>query len=325
MFQKFRRNLVSGFAAAALALGTLTFASGAQAEFPDKPITVIIAWAAGGATDSVVRALEPAFAKALGTDLVIKNIAGAAGTIGTARAAAAKPDGYTILITPAGPLTTQPHLRKIPYNLESFDPIGRITIAEMLMMVPKDSPFKSAKDIIAKAKANPGTMKFASTGAGTLPHISIVALDAMAGMKSKHVPFRGSANVMKALLGGVVDVFSDQAQLVPKYDLRPLAVWSAERMELYPDVPTMKELGYDYQIANWVGMFVPKGTPAAVKDTLENALEKALKAPSTVQNFSNLKLVAAFLNQADLDKFSKEVFAQNGQHLANAGLIGSVK
>lgn len=316
---------IAGSLIAALCAGAIAYGSPAHAEYPEKPVTIIVAWAAGGATDSVARAVQPALVEALGADIVVKNIPGAAGTIGTAQAAAAEPDGYTVLISPAGPVTTQPHLRKIPYDLDSFDPIGRLTIAEMLMMVPKDSAYESLEDIIAQAKANPGKVKFASTGAGTLPHISILALDSMAGIESKHVPFKGSANVMKALLGNVVDVFSDQAQLVAKYDLRPLAVWSAERMELYPDVPTMKELGYDYQIANWVGMFVPKGTPAAVKDKLEGALAQALKAESTTKNFSNLKLVAAFQNQADFGKFSKEVFVQNGEHLAQAGLIAADK
>lgn len=322
MLQSYKRFLSKGLVAA-LACGAvaLSATAGAQAAYPDKPVTIIIAWSAGGATDSVGRAMQAAFATQLGGDVIIKNIPGAAGTIGTAEAAAGAPDGYTILLTPAGPVSTQPHLRKIPYSLDSFDPVGRVTISPMLMMVTKDSNFKSVQDMVDAAKASPGKVKFASTGAGTLPHISILALDDAAGIKSKHVPFKGSANAVKALLGGVVDVFSDQAQLSPKYDLRPLAAWSAERLGEYPNVPTMTELGYNIVLGNWVGMFVPKGTPDDVSGKIADALSATLKDATVVENFSKLKLEAAPMTRAEFGKFSKDVLKQNGIHLAKAGLI----
>ena len=120
----------------------------AKADFPDKAVKIVVAWGAGGATDTVTRALQDAFARELGTDIVVKNVTGAAGTIGTAEVASSRPDGYTVLITPAGPLTTQPHLRKIPYDLESFDPIGRIMMSPMLMMTAPDSKYNNTDIII---------------------------------------------------------------------------------------------------------------------------------------------------------------------------------
>ena len=189
----------------------------------------------GGATDLVARSIQPELSKKLGAELIIKNIAGASGTIGTAEAARAKPDGYTILITPTGPMTTQPHLRKIPYGLDSFAPVGRIAVAPVMMMVPKTSKLQTLNDVIETAKANPGKLKFASSGAGTLPHIAILALNKAAGVDTKHIPYKGSANAMKALLGGEVDVFSDMAQLVPKYDVHPVISWTKERNPEFPE------------------------------------------------------------------------------------------
>lgn len=323
MSRSYSFSLPKALKAAAFGIGAIALAaaSPAKAEFPEKPVTIMVAWSAGGATDSVTRALQDTFARELGTDIVVKNVSGAAGTIGTAEVAGARPDGYNVLITPAGPMTTQPHLRKIPYNLESFEPIGRITVSPMLMMTAPGSKLKSLKDVIEAAKATPGELRFASTGAGTLPHISILALDDLAGIKSKHVPFKGSANAVKALLGGVVEIFSDQAQLSPKYDLPPIAAWSAERLPEYPNVPTMKELGYDIVMGNWVGMFTPKGTPQDVKDKLTAALKATLENDTVIKNLANLKLNPEWQGQEDFGKFAATVYKQNGQLLKNAGLI----
>ena len=322
MFRNIKFRLLSILRGALLALGFLAlFAMPANAGFPDKPVKIVVAWGAGGATDTVTRALQDAFARELGTDIVVKNVSGAAGTIGTAEVASSRPDGYTVLITPAGPLTTQPHLRKIPYDLDSFDPIGRIMMSPMLMMTAPNSKLKSVEDIVAAAKANPGSIRFASTGAGTLPHISIIALDDLAGIKSKHVPFKGSVNVMKALMGDVVDIFSDQAHLAPKYNLPALAAWSAERLPEYPDIPTMKELGYDAVMGNWLAMYAPKGTPQNVKDKLTSALKATLEDETSLKRLADLRLKPAWMGQDDLDKFGAVVFEQNRKLLEKANLI----
>ena len=162
-------------------------------------------------------------------------------------------------------MTTQPHLRELPYDLDSFEAIGRINITPMVMMVTQESEYQTLEAILEKSKAEPSSVTFASTGAGTLPHISILALNEAAGIETRHLPFQGSANVMQALLGGTVDVFSDQAQLVPQYELHPVAVWADERLPEFPDTPTLKESGYDFALANWLGVFVPTGTPDDVK------------------------------------------------------------
>ena len=315
------RRGVQGTIVAGALLGMVGWAGGAAAQYPERPINVIVAWAAGGATDVVTRALQPVLAEQLGGDLVIRNVAGAAGTIGTAEAAAAPPDGYTLLVTPTGPLTTQPHLRELPYDIDSFDAIGRINITPMVMMATKDSPFQTIEDIIEQAKAEPNSVVFASTGAGTLPHISILALNEAAGIETRHVPFQGSANVMQAMLGGTVHLFSDQAQLVPQYELHAVAVWADERLPEFPDTPTVKESGFDFVLANWLGVFVPAGTPDDVKTVLADALQATLEDPGIVDQLNRMNLQISHMGPDELTEFALGEYARNRELLASAGLV----
>jgi tripartite-type tricarboxylate transporter receptor subunit TctC len=175
--------------------------------------------------------------------------------------------------------------------------------------------------VLDDAKANPAKVKFASTGAGTLPHISILALNKAANIETKHIPYKGSANVMKALLGGEIDVFSDQAQLVPKYDLRALSTWSASRLPEFSAVPTMKELGYDFELENWVGVFAPKGTPQPVIDKLAAALRDTLADQGVIDALDKLKVAVAHLGPAELAAFAQRDYTRNRDLLKEAGLL----
>ncbi len=301
-------------------LGAGILLSGTALAYPTKPVTIIMAWGAGGATDVLARAIQPAWSKNLGAEIVIKNVAGAAGTIGTAEAANAKPDGYTIIVTPAGPMTTQPHMRKLPYSAESFAAIGRISINPQMMMVPKDSPYKSAKELFDAIKKQPGKMMAASTGAGTLPHVGIIAMN-QSGLDIKHVPFKSSVDAMKALLGNTVQVFSDQSQLVPSFDVRPIATWTAQRLPEYKDVPTMKELGYDYDIYNWVGAYAPKGTPPAILEKLVTSLEKTIKDPAVIDALQKLKVQVSYMGPKEFGPFTVAESARNRKLLQAADLL----
>jgi tripartite-type tricarboxylate transporter receptor subunit TctC len=301
-------------------LGATLLFSGAALAYPDKPVTVVMAWSAGGATDVLTRAIQPVWSKNLGADIIIKNVSGAAGTIGTAEAAAAKPDGYTIIVSPAGPMTTQPQMRSLPYSVDSFAPIGRISINPQMMMVNKDSPYKTAKDLFDAIKKEPGKLMAASTGAGTLPHIGIIAMN-QSGLNIKHVPFKSSVEAMKALLGNTVQVFSDQSQLVPSFDVRPIATWSASRLPDYKDVPTMKELGYNYDIYNWVGAYAPKGVPPAVMEKLVSSLEQTLKDPAVVDSLKKLKIEVSYMTPKEFGAFSTAESVRNRTLLQAAGLL----
>ena len=310
-------------AASAFAVGALfmPIAAQAQSDYPSKTVTLLVAWGAGGATDVVTRVIQPAFSEQLGVDVIIKNVNGAAGTIGTAEAANASADGYTVLFTPAGPLAVQPHLRSLPYDMDSFRPVGRISLTPMLMMVPPESRFTSAEQVIEAAQADPGQVTFGSVGAGSLPHLAILALNDAAGVETKHIPFQGSGDAMKGLLGGTVEVFNDQAQLAPQYELTGLAAWSSERLEDYPDVPTMKELGYDVEMSNWLGVFVPAGTPDDVVEVLNAALNASLESPDVQEQFTNLNVNVAPTTPEEFGDFSQASYDLSRRLLEQAGLL----
>lgn len=288
--------------------------------YPDKPVTMIVAWGAGGATDVVARAIQPYWSKKLGAEIVIKNVAGAAGTIGTTEAATAKPDGYTIMVTPAGPMTTQPHLRKLRYSIDSFAPIGRISISPQVMMVPKTAPYQTAEALFDAIKKEPGKLVAASTGAGTLPHIGIIAMN-QSGLDVKHLPFTSSVDAMRGLLGGTAQVFSDQVQLVPSFDVTPLATWTGERLPEYPNVPTMKELGFDYEISNWGGAFAPKGTPAPVLEKLASSLKEAMEDPELLAALDKLKVQRGYMDSEEFGTFASNDSARNRKLLEAANLL----
>lgn len=309
------------FAAAALALGALASPLQAQDRYPSDTITLLLPYAAGGATDVAARAIQPTLAKTLGTDIIIKNVSGAAGTIGTAEAARARPDGYTVLVTPAGPMAVQPHLRNLPYDLDSFKRVGRVTLAPILTMVSQDSPYNTIQELIAAAKENPGQITAGSSGAGSLPHLAILALNKAAGIELKHIPFQGSNAAIKELLGGTIALFTDQSQSAPKYELNGLLAWSGERLEEYPDTPTMKDLGYDIELGNWIGVFVPLDTPDEIVTALNEALNDTLKHPDVVQNLADLLLVPAPTSIETFDAFVRAESEFSRGMLQDAGLI----
>ncbi len=311
-----RLEFAAGMAAV---LGLL--AAPALAEYPEKPVTILVAWSAGGATDLIARNMQPAVAAALGGEVVVKNVSGAAGTIGTAEAASAKPDGYTVLHTPAGPMTLQPHLRKIPYDLDSFAPVCRISSAPLALMVPTTSKYRTIKDIVEGAKAAPGAITYGSAGVGTLPHVSMVGLEQAAGIRMKHVPFRGSAEEMKALIGGTVDLVTEQSNLVPRYELHAVAIWSDERSPEFPDTPTVKEQGYDLTFSNWNAWFVPKDTPAEIVRKLAEVCRTALEDPAVKDGMQKMQTPIAYLGPEDAGAFFQAEYAKNGTIAAAAGLV----
>ncbi|MEX0732692.1 MAG: tripartite tricarboxylate transporter substrate binding protein [Aquisalimonadaceae bacterium] len=310
---------------ASMVCGTLLMGAGAgqpaNADFPERRIEFIVAWNAGGATDLITRAVTPKLAEILGVDVSVRNIAGAAGTIGTAQFTRANPDGYTLLQTPAGPVIMQPHLRDTGYGLEDMEPICRLSLAPLALMVPQESPYKSVDDLVDAAKASPGGIDYGSAGAGTLPHVSMIGLSQVADVEMTHVPYQGSAPAMRALLGGEVDAVSEQSNLVPRYELRALGLWSEERTSEMPDVPTMKEQGYDLTFANWNAWYAPPGTPKDVVNKLADACEKALQDPAVIKAIQeDQETPIQFLGPEDLREFHRTQFEVAEELLRASGL-----
>ena len=196
---------ITTFLAITVAAGVA--ATAASAEFPSKAVSIVVPFGAGGSTDLLTRALAVEMGRTLKQEVVVVNKAGGAGTIGTAEVAAAKNDGYTLGMLPVGPLTTQPHLRRLPYSAASFDYVCLVYSNPQALLVKKDSPYRTVTDFVADAKKHPGKIKYGSSGAGSVTHIAFVAFARGAGIDVVHVPHKGDADNLNSLLGGHIDAF----------------------------------------------------------------------------------------------------------------------
>lgn len=292
----------------------------AQAKYPDRAVSIIIAWPAGGATDLVGRVFQEAFSKAVGGQTIIKNVVGAAGTIGATEAAMAPADGHTLLLTPIGPMVIQPHRMKLTYDPASFAPVCKLTDSPIILMSPPNSRFKTVKDVVEAAKAEPGKLAYASTGPGTIPHISMLGFGKASGVNMKHVPYKGSADVMQATLSGTIEVSADQPNLVPQYNLTPIAVFGEKRAAGLPDVPTMKEAGLDLKFSIWNALFAPKGTPEPILAQLEAECKLAMEDKGVVENLGKQQQPIDYKNRVDLASFVADEFKKAKVLIEDAGL-----
>ena len=313
------RTVAGLFACALVGLGALSAVPAAA--YPEKPVTMVVVFPAGGATDLVGRVLQPALAQALGVDVVVKNTGGGGGTIGTAEVAAARPDGYTIGLAPIGPTTTQPHLRTLPYDtLKDLTPICRIYDSPVVMMSSRKSKYATVDDVIKASKAQPRSVVYGTPAPGSIPHVVMVAFEQSAGIEMKHLPFPGSAAIVKEMLGGTVDLLGDVGNLVPKYELRAMAVYADRRMPEFPDAPTMKELRHDLQFSIWGGLFGPAKLPADIVKKLSDACGAALKAKSVIEGMEKQQTEIAYQDASTFAAFVQNEHAKNGKVLAASGL-----
>ncbi len=294
-----RRTLLAATSAALTTPGIVRANTG----FPDQPIRLIVPWSAGGATDMVLRVIGEAVAKNLGQPVITDNRPGASGTMGASYLAGqARPDGYTLSQMPTTVL-------RMPYmsNSVSFDPLKDFTWVSQLtgytfgIAVRADSPFKKLQDLFDWAKANPGKLTYGTSGVGTSIHLTMEQIALDRGLDLLHVPFRGVADDMVALMGGSVMASADSsgwAPLVADGKLRLLCVWTAERLKQFPDVPTLRECGIDMVVTSAFGVAGPKDMDPAVVNKLDTAFEVALKDPSVLAIFERLDQVPAYLNNA---------------------------
>ena len=257
----------------------------ARAEYPDKPITLIVPWAPGGASDITPRTLLKTMSEELKQPVVIINRPGASGVVGTLEMERATPDGYTIgTYSYSQTLTnfTTPN----PPSLANVVPIAKVMYSPATLTVYANFPAKSLAEFVQYAKANPGKVRNANSGKGTSAHIFGEAFDRITGIKETHVPFNGYAPAITAVAGGHIEAtcipVGDVHPMVKAGKLRMLAVAMQERHYLYPNVPTMKELGVNLDTGNWVGFVAPKGVPEEIIAKLDRAIEKALKSPEVI-------------------------------------------
>lgn len=269
-------------------------------------VQMIVNFAAGGPTDIVGRLMQNEMAAALGQAVVVRNVTGASGTIGTAEAARARPDGQTILFSPVGPMAIQPHFRRgLSYGLENFAAICQVADSPVVMMTPKTSGLRTVADVVARARAQGTGFPFASTGAGSIPHISNIAFMRLANIEMNHIPYRGSGEVMLAFQQGQVQLFTDQTLLIRQYDLHAIAFLTERRNPAFPDVPTMREQGYDLVYTIWSGLYAPAGTPEPVMARLEAACERTMRHPEVVAGMNRVAQPILYRNRTDFAAFSR--------------------
>ncbi len=287
------RTVKRALAAAGFAILAGTGMAPAQ-DYPSRSITVVVPFPAGGPSDVVARIVTEAMSRTLGQTLVIENVGGAGGTLGSGRVAAAAPDGYTLLAGSMGSHVAAPVLTpNLKYDSQrDFVPIGPTAHSPAVIVARKDFPAKDLKELVALLKQNAANYKQAHGGIGASSHMACLLLTSEIAVKPTLVAYRGTGPAMNDLIGGHVDFFCEQSvsvtEQVKSGAIKAYAVSAAQRLASLPDVPTAKEAGINYDMSIWAGIFAPKGTPAPVVAKLADALDKALDDAGVRQRLNNL-------------------------------------
>ncbi|OGI61194.1 MAG: hypothetical protein A2W18_07360 [Candidatus Muproteobacteria bacterium RBG_16_60_9] len=314
-------NKMKFVAACLLAAGAVSVGA---ADFPTKPVTLIVPWPPGGSTDVAMRAIAESASKHLGQTIIVDNKPGGSGTVGVAAmAATAKPDGYTVAQIPIT-VFRLPHITKM-----SFDPVKDFTYVAHLsgytfgVVVKKDAPWKTFRDLLNDAKANPGKITYASPGAGTSLHIGMEQIAVREGIKWTHVPFKGGAETSAAVLGGHVSATADSTgwgPLVNSGDLRLLVTWGKQRTKNWPDVPTLKEVGIDMVADSPFGIAGPKGMDPKAVQVLHDAFKKAIEDPAVLATLSKFDMVPNYMDTATYQKFAMDKIGEEKTIVARLNL-----
>ena len=267
---------------------------GAGAEYPSKPIRLIVPFAPGGSSEVIARSVAHELGTRLGQTVYVENKAGGASTIAMAEAARSPPDGYTLILGHVGSLAVNPFaMASQPYDVnKDFIPVALLARVPNLFVVNANVPVKGFKEFIAMAKARPGSLNYGSAGNGSAGHLAFEYLKMVTGTDITHVPYRGTGPQLQDLLGGRIEATSaGTPALLPHIKsgkLRPLAVGTRERIPALPDVPTVAELGYkDFETSQWYGVLVPAGTPREIVLKLNTEINKALRSDAVSQRLAN--------------------------------------
>ncbi len=316
------------FAAPAILLvlsGLLASAAFAQS-WPTKPVRVINPFPPGGGTDTFARPLAAKLTNSLGQTVLIENQGGAGGTVGATNAAKALPDGYTWFMGAVHHTIAETLYTKLPYNLErDFVPLTVVAYVPNVVVVHPKHAFKSMKELLDYAKANPGKLNYGSAGNGTTHHLAVELFKTMTGAQLTHVPYKGAGPLMPALLGGEVDLAFDgmgtSAQQIKAGKLRPLAVTTKTRSPVIPDVPTMQEVGFSgYEVTTWYALWAIKGTPKEAIDRMYAETTKAMQLPDMKQIWDAQGATVGGQAPAEFANFVRAEIQKWGKVVKDAGI-----
>ena len=316
-----RRTMLAGAAAALLAAPAVR----AQGRFPDRPIRLIVPWAAGGTTDIQMRVLAEQAARRLGQPVVVENRAGAGGVLGPQQLLNERPDGYVLSQMPISVFRHPQMASRALFNpLEDFTWVIHATGYLFGIVVRADAPWQTLAQFLDFAKANPGRVNYGTPGVGTSLHITMEQIAGMrGGIDWTHVPFRGWAENAQALLGGQIQASADSSgwsDLVQSGQLRLLATWGAERAKRFPNVPTLRESGIDIVSISPYGLAGPKGMSADVVRVLHDAFREALFDPAHVAILDRFDMQPMYLGPDDYAAFARRQFTEEGEMIRRLGL-----
>jgi len=315
-----RRDVLQASLAGAVSIAMPAMA---QSNFPSRPIKLICPWPAGGSTDAVMRAIAESASRILNNPVIIENKGGAGGMLGPNELVSAKPDGYTLSQLPMGILRI-PHMQKTLFDpLADFTYVACLTGYTFGIVVRSDSPIKSIKDLVDYAKANPGKFTYGSTGNGTTPHLAVEEFAMKAGIKLQHVPFKGNAEGMQAILGGHIMSHSDATGWGPHVEAgtcRLLATYGSKRTKRWPNIPTLNELGYDTVSDSPFGVGAPKGMDPAITRKLHDTFKATLEDPKVLASFEKYDQSVIYMNTEDYTKYARETFPKEKKLIEQLGL-----
>ena len=292
LLQIARRALMSCATLALIAAAPAAWSQGSK--FPDRPVKLIVTYPPGGSSDLMARVMGQKLSELWSQPVIIESKPGAAGSIGMEFAARQPNDGYTFVIGNLGPAGVNPLLQKLPYSMEKdFIAVSLSATGANILVVPANSPYKSVKDIIADAKANPGKVSFGTSGPGSMSHLAAELMMRQAGIKMVAIPYKGGGQAVTDVLAGQLPMIISDALPVSQHiasgKLRALAITSEKRSPLFPDIPTFAEAGLDGMVAlNWWGVYLPAGTPQAVVENYNATLAKAMVNPDLKDRFNKL-------------------------------------
>ena len=315
-----RAALGVGVGAAALSRPAL-----AQRQFPDRPVRVLVPWAPGGTTDVQMRALCEAASKRLGQPVVVDNKAGAGGILAAqALASGTRPDGYTLAQMPVSVFRYPQMAPRPPFDpMKDFTWIIQLTGYLFGVVVRAEAPWRDFREFLAHAKANPGKVTYGSPGVGTSLHITMEQIAEQRGIDWVHVPFRGTAENVQALLGGQIDATADASgwgELVKDGRLRLLVTWGSERAKRFPDAPTLREQGIDIVSVSPFGLAGPKGMDPAVVQAVHDAFKAALDDPAHLAVLERYDMSVAYLDSADYAAAARRQYEEDGAMIRRLGL-----
>jgi len=284
----------------------LTFLAGVEAAeepYPNRPITIVVPFPPGGIADLVARPLAPVLERMLKQPVIVTNKSGAAGAVGMQYAAVAKPDGYTLLVALVS-ISTVPEQealfgRKPTFTRDQFIGIARLTADPPVLVVGESTPWKALKDLVEDAKKRPGEISFSSSGIYGASHVPMEMFLQAAGIKMRHLPTTGGAPAMTAVLGGHAAMWASPPALASPHlkaaKIRALATWGGARLAAFPDIPTMKELGYNIEYYLWAGLFAPKNVPARIVKVLRDTTRQAAQDPEFKKALEKLQTPIAYM------------------------------